>query len=191
MDNNNINGTCISGNLKNDISDHLPNTIIYGENNTSKLYHNRKFVRIYSEKNIENFKKYLNNTTLWEGFETLNDCNQAYDKYIKIVNDGFNVNFPLTRLSNSRAKDKKWITLAIRKSCSTKNKLYKRYLKKPTENNHRKYKRYRNLLNKVCMKAQTSYYQELLLNTKNSVKKLWQTFGPIINPTKIRIKEVK
>ena len=83
------------------------------------------------------------------------------------------------------------ITLAIRKTCSTKNKLYKCYLKKPTENNHHKYKRYRNLINKVCMKAQTLYYQEILLNTKHSVKKLWQTFAPIINPTKNKNKGSK
>ena len=38
------------------------------------------------------------------------------------------------------------------------------------------------------MKAQTLYFQELLLNTKNSVKKLWQTFGPIINPKKNKSK---
>jgi len=36
--------------------------------------------------------------------------------------------FPFTRLSRARAKDKAWITTALRKSSKIKSKLYKKWL---------------------------------------------------------------
>ena len=38
------------------------------------------------------------------------------------------------------------------------------------------------MLNKIGKVAQERYYRELINDSKNSIKKLWSTFGPIINP---------
>ncbi len=43
-----------------------------------------------------------------------------------------------------------------------------------------------------CLAAKEAYYQDKILNSKNSVKELWKTFSPMINPSKIkRTEEIK
>jgi hypothetical protein len=62
--------------------------------------------------------------------------------------------------------------------------LFKKYLSNPTEERKEKHRLYRNILNRVLEKAEEFYFHELIGNTKHSVKSLWDTFGPIINPEK-------
>jgi hypothetical protein len=38
-------------------------------------------------------------------------------------------------------------------------------------------------------KAEEKYYHDLLQDTKKSLKKLWDTFGPIINPNRVNKKK--
>ena len=182
IDRYNIEENIISGNLVCDISDHLPNIVLYGDKQKSTRENCRKYVRIYSEKNINRFQACLGEDCTWDELQTSNNCNEVYDIYVNKVNLIYNECFPLKMLSRKRSKDKKWVTTAIKKSCTTKSKLYRKFLKKPTENNHRKYKRYKNLLSKVCQEAQVNYFHNLVDNSKQSIKQLWKTFGPIINP---------
>ena len=44
------------------------------------------------------------------------------------MNDAFNQSFTLTKLSRKRLKNKKWITSALKKSSTVKNKLYKKWI---------------------------------------------------------------
>ena len=118
-----------SGNLLTEISDHLPNFLIYGEKKY-KMENERPYVRIYSERNIEKYKKYLETEDIWSKFNQETATEKATDEYIKIVNTGHDMYFPLTQISIKRYKDKKWITKGIKVSCKVKNQLYKKYLKK-------------------------------------------------------------
>ena len=186
IDRHNIDEQIISGNLINDISDHLPNIVLFGNHKTGSEQKNRKYVRIYSENNINMFKYYLEDEYLWTDLQMLDDCDKAYECYIHKIKTLFDKCFPFKLLSRKRSRDKKWITAAVKKSCATKNKLYKQYLRKPTENNHRKYKRYKNVLQKVCQEAQVNYFNNLVDRSKQSIRKLWQTFGPVINPASSR-----
>ena len=70
-----------SGNLICDISDHLPNIVLYGNNKQSKDKNCRKFVRIYNENNINKFMNYLEEESTWEELEKSTDCNEAYNIY--------------------------------------------------------------------------------------------------------------
>ncbi len=54
----------------------------------------------------------------------------------------------------------------------------------PTDERKGKHRKYRNILNTVVKAAENKYFTELLCNTKQSEKSLWDTFGPIINPGK-------
>ena len=108
----------------------------------------------------------------------------ATDIFTKNIKRGYEQSFPLTKISRKRAKDKKWVTLGIKKSCNHKSSLYKKFLKHPTQENKAKYIKYRNLLSKLCKAAQENYFHDIISETKSSLVKLWETFGPIINPGK-------
>lgn len=179
----NMNERTTSGNLLTDISDHLPNFLIYGEQKKKKQYE-RPFVRIYSDKNIREFKKHIENEQNWIPFLNETDCNEAAKKYFDIVTQAHNSFFPLMQVSRKRYKDKKWITKGIRESCITKNKLYRRYLKNPTENNRNTWKIYRNKLKVICKEAECKYFRDIINDTGGSLKKMWDTFRPILNINK-------
>ncbi len=53
-------------------------------------------------------------------------------------------------------------------------------LKKPTKENKERYKNYSLSLKKICSEAKTKYFQELINNSKSSVKCLWDTIGNMI-----------
>ena len=174
-----------SGLILSDLTDHLPNFILYGNLENDKMRcNNRRFIRIHSDHNISKFNEFLGNMSTWEEFNVTPDCNTATSIFTTNIKRGCEQCFPLTKISRKRAKDKEWVTLGIKKSCNHKSSLYKKFLKHPTQENKAKYIKYRNLLSKLCKAAQENYFHDIISETKSSLVKLWETFGPIINPGK-------
>ncbi len=64
------------------------------------------------------------------------------------------------------------------------------YLLNPTVDNELKFKQYRNTLTRLCRTAEERYFQELIGDKKASVKMLWEIFGPIVNPSKCKKKNI-
>ena len=64
-----------------------------------------------------------------------------------------------------------WITKGIAKSSKTKQKLYKKYLKRRTNETETAYKLYRNLFESIKRRSEQNYYSEKLLRFKNDPKK--------------------
>jgi len=179
----NIDENITSGNLLTDISDHLPNFLIYGENKSPDEIE-RPFVRIFSENNIKRFKQHIEDEDTWRKFLQENDCEAATEEYLNIVGAAYENFFPLTRVSRKRFKDKKWMTKAIRMSCMKKNKLFRKYVKNPTDENKTKWKKYSNCLKATCRKAEEQYFREMINDTAGSLKKLWDNFRTIFQDKK-------
>ena len=177
------NSNIISGNILAEITDHLPNFIkIIGSTNTTKSSE-RPYTRIFSEANIEKFKTNLD-TTDWHCLLSNEDVNMASKDFYNHVIKTYNQCFPITRLSRKKNKDKKWMTEGLRKSTKTKNSMYKKQLQKPTPENIRKYKKYRNLLNDLLEKAEILYYKDLISDKSNGIKNFWKSFGSTLNSNK-------
>ena len=64
-----------------------------------------------------------------------------------------------------------WITKGIAKSSKTKQKLYKKYLKRRTNETETAYKLYKNLFESIRRRSEQNYYSEKLLRFKNDPKK--------------------
>ena len=178
-----------SGNIFNDISDHLPNFLMIGDC-SDVIQHERPYVRIYSESNTQNFQSILKHID-WQAELQSKDCSSQYDTFFGKIKEAFEKSFPLKKLSRKRAKDKKWVTSGIKNSSKVKNRLFREYKKKPNDNKWAKYKRYRNTLSIVCRNAESMYFNELIDENKQSLKKMWNAFGPIINPHKYQKKTKK
>ena len=72
------------------------------------------------------------------------------------------------------------MTSAILKSCRTKNKLYKSFIKHPTEQNKSAFISYRNGFGKLKMAAKKSHYNYLFSEYKCSLHKTWNLTKSLI-----------
>ena len=93
-----------------------------------------------------------------------------------------NLYFPKVKLSRKKAKDKDWITLGIKRSITQRNKLFHIQLKDTTiRENVDKWKKYRNMLDKIIKNAQKDYYKNLIKQNNNNCIVLWKTLRNIIS----------
>ena len=67
------------------------------------------------------------------------------------------------------------------KSCKTKDKLYKKYQQFPTSENKQSYCAYKNQYTAIKRKAEKSYFQNKLDQTKGDLRKTWQVIKDAIN----------
>ena len=122
---------CSSGNLFENISDHLPNFMII--ENLSALKKEKSKVRIRDIKNFNenNFINELKDFRLEDVLKTIPDLNMKYkyfhDKILYLINKNAPMRYA-TKKENKR-HHKPWITSGILKSIKQKNKLLKTFLK--------------------------------------------------------------
>ena len=101
IENNNLIQT---GNIYCDISDHLPNFLILG-NNRKDIKEHRPYVRIFGEKNEALFKEKLEKAD-WDKCYQSKNVDEALNTFYEIYNKAFAESFPVKKLSRNRAKDK-------------------------------------------------------------------------------------
>ncbi len=140
-------------------------------------------IRLFSERNISKFKAVLSQSN-WNTVLECYDTNIATAEFMKIYNYIFNKTIPLVRLSQKRAKDKKWFIAGLRKSKQTEQTLFRLKTKSPTQNNINKYKQYKSVYSKCTKHAKQQYFEDLINTKKQNVTMLWKIFGPVINPGK-------
>jgi hypothetical protein len=169
--------TIKSGNLLEDISDHLPSYALITSRERSKLQV-RPMVRIFSQKNINKFVSILLEAN-WASVYNETDVNASYNNFSEILCNAYNKSFCLTRLSRKRLNDKKWITPALKKSSTVKNKLYKRWLTTRSDEDEFKYKQYRKVFRQTALEAEKSYYQDMFDAKTNTVKQLWHNLNEV------------
>ena len=189
-----VNGKFISktneratGNIYSDISDHLPNFLVAKGQNTTQTnkIENRPLIRIFGEKNSNNFQKEME-TANWDNLFQCNEPKSALEEFYKIYHPAFNKCFPLKRQSRKRSKDKPWVTPEIRHEINKKSTLVKKAIHSPTDHNKKALKTQRNKVNFLCEKAQNEHYYKKIQEGKDTLKALWDIAGTILNPKKSR-----
>ena len=120
--------------------------------NTHCTHQNDNYVRLFSEKNILDFKSKLNNIN-WDP----NNVNFGYDYFDSKIKECYNSSFKLVRLSRKRSKDKMWITPGLKCSINRKNKLFKKWMTTLSKKDEEKYKYCRTQYNKIVSEAEKSY----------------------------------
>ena len=93
---------------------------------------------------------------------------------------------PLKKVNKYKLKfkTKPWITPALQKSISIKNKLLKKFItvKDPQikERYHKENKDYRNLLSTILKESETNYFNHYFESNWNSIKNTWKGIKSII-----------
>lgn len=168
----------LSGILVNDVSDHFP---IFTSTNIIVKCSSQKFLkrRKYSQNNINAFKLMLRNHD-WSHIFLETNCQIAYNKFLSDFQKLYENAFPHTNSSTYQER-KSWLPPELIAKIKVKNKLYQKYLKKPSVNNYNYYKTYRNVLNRQIREAEKEHYARLLNQNMNNPRKSWQVIKEIIN----------
>ena len=121
--------------LVTDISDHLPTVFVEKRGLKVKRNENKfLYKRNHSLDNINHLKQKLSNVN-WHEELVDNNANDSYNKFINIFIKIYDECIPMKKYKSTNKTESRfpWISKGLPKSINTKNKLYKRYVQKPSE----------------------------------------------------------
>ena len=172
-----------TGNIYSGISDHLP--VFISTKIKGKVKAERPIIRIFGEKNTNKFIEFLKNAN-WSEFYKTKNVNTALDIIYKHWSNAYEKSFPLKRLSIQKSKDKIWITPELKHLIKQKDTLYKKSMADPTTENKEFFNKVRNKLTNKLREAHGMHYQKKIQEEKNNLKVMWDIFGSVINPKKMK-----
>ena len=158
----------------------MPNFCIIDINKTKNMKLPRPKTRLFSKENMLKFATMVYDTNWIDEFETYDNVNNICDFFMHNLKRYFNQCFPLVTVSRSKHKDKPWLTPALKQSIRRKYRLSLAKINNPTPENKKRYSDYRDIVDRLISDAQLLYYQDIFNHKKNSVKLLWDEFGPIL-----------
>ena len=177
-----LNISHIQGLLLSDISDHFPVFLIYKELSSKNVKVEVK-KRVLTAKSMSSFRDALQNTSFQDVLDS-KDAQIATSAFYNQLRSLYDKYFPIKTLTKKYSCKKPWLSDGLKQSIRNKNKLYKKILKYPSDDNTKNYKIYRNKLHHLLRSAERQYYQDLLQNNKNNMKKSWSIMKNIINKKK-------
>ena len=98
-------------------------------------------------------------------------CEQFHSKVLNIINKHAPLKPKTKRQRKQQLKPR--ITNGILKSISTKNKLYKKFMKTRDEFWYQRYKKHRNMLNQVIRLSKKQYHLSYFDTYKHILRKIW------------------
>jgi hypothetical protein len=103
-------------------------------------------------------------------------------------------NIPLIKLNHCNRKSQprsKWITSSLLKSINYKNKLYRKFLRSPSEANRLIFTKYKNSLTTILRSAKQAYFSNQFEKEKNNTRNTWKVINSVLkNNTSIRISSI-
>ena len=114
----------------------------------------------------------------WQDIFAETDVNNAYEKFINKLIYYYEQNIPLVKQKHRKNQIRNpWITQGIFRSIQTRNKLFKSYVRNPTEQNNCHYKRYRNILTKLIRTSKKLHYSKVLNNAEGNLNSTWKVIN--------------
>ena len=176
------NNKSLNGIVYSDISDHLP--IFHVKQTNTKVQNSpEKYSRFVNEKNINTF---ISKLSMHQWNLSYNNPKDDYRNFNEQLTNIYYESFPLKKVKDSKINSKPWITSGFKKSIRKKNSLYKKFINSPTDENHAKFKQYRNKLNSLLRKSKKQYYSNTLEKSKSDIKQTWNILKNLLNSNKGR-----
>ena len=163
------------------ISDHFPTFAVF--NGFEKHIQDTQFInktfRKLNDSNKMKFKNDLSNLT-WDNVLSSRDPNTSYNNFIEIFSVLFHDNFPLiTKIIKLKDLQKPYITPEIKNLIINKNKLQKKFSKRPLSFGD-EYRQVRNLVNAEVRKAKSEYYKSKLEDCAGDAKSVWKVINNVL-----------
>ena len=165
-----------------EVSDHIPVISVIGEFRTNKNKIEKRKIRDLKNFKPEEFTKELGNSIAQLNFDS-EDVNELWNSFRKSFNGILNKHAPqrLQTRKESRINSKPYLTKGILKSIKTKQKLFKKTIIEPTEENWNYFKLYRNNLTRAIKESKKAYYKNQVKTNRQNPKKLWNILNNITN----------
>ena len=177
----------ISGNLTYHISDHLPQFMLLKNTKINSVKENT-YKRNWKMFDQENFiMDFL--AINWDDILKTNECNTdlSFDIFYSKINELLDKYVPVTKLNKKQIKNisKPWITSGIQKSICIRNQLHKKFIKEKNPRTktliENQYKKYRNLITKLCRQSKKNYFSLFFQKNSKSIRKMWEGINSIIS----------
>ena len=182
---NKIHDNSKSGILLSSLSDHFP--VIYFEGNNRLKGKLSGFIqrRKFNDHSIKNFCDELK-TISWQNVINENCPNLAFTNFFEKIDSAVNLHFPLTKIRNSAKnfKHSPWMTNGLFISHKTKEKLFAKRKKCPSNENITAFKNYNNLYNKVRRRAKKIYFEKQFSKNSHDIKKTWSLVKELLGMKK-------
>ena len=175
-----IDRNVLTGNLFSTITDHLPNFAIIEIDKPDYSKVPKKKIRLFGEKNMLKFAGMVYDTDWITNFVTYPDIQGMCEFFRFNLKRYFNQCFPLVNVSRKKSKDKPWITPGLKKCIVKKNKLLMEKVNSTCAQKLVYIENYKKFVDNLIVNVKLQYYQDVFDNKKNSVKLLWDEFGPIL-----------
>ena len=94
----------------------------------------------------------------------------------------YNSSFPVLRLSRKRAKNKPWVTTAVKQSITKKHILFRNFILNRLAENEATYEQYNNVLRTLIHLAKANYFKSKFGNKQNGIKEMWKHLGYFFVP---------
>ena len=144
------------------------------------------FCRLINKNKIESFKVDLGSLD-WQRVYESTDSNVAYNIFHNKFKYFYDKSFPLKKLKTTKTLARKpWISNGLVKSITTKNKLYKKLLKKYNSSNELKFKTYGNKLNNLLKISKKRYFAMKIECAKSDLKRTWNILNDLIRKSKTK-----
>ena len=191
----NINPLPESGIVLSDISDHYPIfTVIPSPFKTASNTLMDSCRKITPNK-LAKLKDSLSEVDWSEVYNTL-DTNASYDIFMRILTSHLDMHIPVVK--NKSCNYKKiprlpWVSKSLLRSINRKNKLYYADRIECSEQSHRKYTSYKNVLTQILRIEKRKYFTNQIFLFKHDIKNTWKIINSAINKSKSkpRITKIK
>ena len=165
-----------------DISDHFPVVMHLPTVHRPSLYKTITYRKSGDEYDTI-FREKVSNHDFNE-LVMINDVNVAFQTFSNIIYTLYDESYPEV-VKNVKIFGVKnpWLTSAIRPSIKNKNKLYKKFLRRPITLGV-EYRRYRNILSRVIRSSKNLFYEKKFNECKGNSKQTWKNLNQILGKSK-------
>jgi hypothetical protein len=141
--------------------------------------------RNMSSNNLNKFKLTLGGLG-WGGVLASAAAQPAYDNFSETFLPLFDLHFPITKTKFNKNihKHEKWMTSGILTSRLTKLKLSKEHFSKPNPESLEKFKKFRNMYNKIVRASKKMYFDLELKANQSNLKQTWNILNTAIKKCK-------
>uniref|UniRef100_A0A3P9ID92 Reverse transcriptase domain-containing protein n=1 Tax=Oryzias latipes TaxID=8090 RepID=A0A3P9ID92_ORYLA len=169
-----------SGVVYSDITDHYPIACYMKLNKKPSIPRTRRKVKVVNTQTLANLISHLQ-TKRWDAVFNTTDPESAYNSLIEELTDSIIITIPEKTIRQKDIKVKPWITKGILNSIKQKNKLYKKYIKKPNTQNKSTYIKYKNNLTKLLRISKQNHFTTQLKVASGDQKKSWRVLNDILS----------
>ena len=175
---NNLKSSHSSYVLFDDTTDHFPLITVIPEANQDRA-NIEKVYRPLSPRNMEMFLDYCQKED-WGEILNIN-CAKTYSMLQTKMNKIFNQSFPWKTAKLKYKYRLPWVNENLAKEIKIKNKLYRKFLKAPTQINLQKYKGQKRLVKQKMNYARRKYYNDKLSEFSPNPRKYWKVIKEIMD----------